>query len=689
VFAPAAHGAVIEVTNTTDNDPGSLRDAINQANVAASGDDEIVFQDGLTGLIRLTTGELPINPATAGERLTITGPGAANLSISGDANDNGPGPGDSRILNVAAASGAVRVSGLTLTEGRVAAASGGAVFNAAADGLTIANSVVSSSTADQGGGGIAGTGQLTVTGSTLSGNTATGTTSGGAIFLTGPGALTITDSDITGNSAASAGAVRHTASSTTIDGSTIEGNHAIAGSGGGIAATGPLTLTNSTVSGNTATAMGGGLYGSDDYEFRVTGSTITGNSAPSGGGVAVSAPDDKYAGHSVLARTTISGNHATAGPGGGIHLNAVEDDDRLAVTQSTISGNDATTAGGGISFAAIRGDVRVTTSTISGNSAPRGGGVAAGSQPEARVVGSKGAIAFDNSTVAANTATDSGGGFYLSQYDSPADPAVKTSVTLKLTSTLVADNTAGAAPNDADRVDTSTGGGLDLAFSLVEAPGDAPLFQSATHPSIVGTDPQLGALLANGGPTLTHAPATASPAVDKGFAPARPDVDQRGLTRTVDGSGVDNPVRGDGSDIGAVELQNPPVKPPDEPPPPEDLAPRAVVGKNKLAAKKTRNRVVRGTATDDNGVVRVEVAVVRKRNGRCASMRANGRFRRSTRCDVDPRFLAAQGTANWRFRARRRLKKGNYIVYARAVDTAGQVQSSFGAASVDPFRVGR
>jgi hypothetical protein len=150
----------------------------------------------------------------------------------------------------------------------------------------------------------------------------------------------------------------------------------------------------------------------------------------------------------------------------------------------------------------------------------------------------------------------------------------------------------------------------------------------------------------------------------------------------VDG-GIPNPTRGDGADIGSIELQNPPAAPP------PDATPSAVITRNRLAARKRKKRVVRGTARDDVGVSRVQVAIVRKANGRCASMRANGRFRPRRSCRVDPRFVAAQGTSNWRFRAPRRLKKGNYVVFARAVDNADQVQATFGAASIDPFRVGR
>ncbi len=84
----------------------------------------------------------------------------------------------------------------------------------------------------------------------------------------------------------------------------------------------------------------------------------------------------------------------------------------------------------------------------------------------------------------------------------------------------------------------------------------------------INTDPILGPLQNNGGPTLTHAPLSNSPAIDKGkdLGPIGPaytatGVDQRGSSRPVTYSvSITPPVGGDRSDIGAVELL-PGVKP--------------------------------------------------------------------------------------------------------------------------------
>ena len=73
--------------------------------------------------------------------------------------------------------------------------------------------------------------------------------------------------------------------------------------------------------------------------------------------------------------------------------------------------------------------------------------------------------------------------------------------------------------------------------------------------NILGEDPQLGALAANGGPTQTLKPSLTSPVLDKGIATAAFTADQRGLSRPFDIPTVTNTTTGDAADIGAVELQ--------------------------------------------------------------------------------------------------------------------------------------
>src|SRR5439155_23095239 len=70
-----------------------------------------------------------------------------------------------------------------------------------------------------------------------------------------------------------------------------------------------------------------------------------------------------------------------------------------------------------------------------------------------------------------------------------------------------------------------------------------------------------GALQDNGGPTFPCVPPPGNPVIDKGKNLATDSsnnsvlTDQRGLTRPVDYAAITNAAGGDGSEIGALELQ--------------------------------------------------------------------------------------------------------------------------------------
>jgi hypothetical protein len=68
-------------------------------------------------------------------------------------------------------------------------------------------------------------------------------------------------------------------------------------------------------------------------------------------------------------------------------------------------------------------------------------------------------------------------------------------------------------------------------------------------------DPKLGPLQNNGGPTWTRALLIGSPAIDQGTSDGL-ITDQRGRLRSVDNPAIANTTGGDGTDIGAFEVQS-------------------------------------------------------------------------------------------------------------------------------------
>ncbi|MEN3334441.1 MAG: hypothetical protein V7641_3806 [Blastocatellia bacterium] len=235
----AAMPLTFTVTNLDDSGPGSLRDAIDQANMNP-GPDVIDFQDELTGTITLTSGELFIT-----DDLTIIGPGIFSVTVSGNQ--------ASRVFEVLSGITVV-ISGLTISDGNVPGSSGGGILNNGT--LTLINMVLSGNSAINNGGGISNDGgTLTIFNSTLSGNS-TSNVGGG---VSNDGTLTLTNSTLSGNSTTSGGGLFNAENrAATIINSTLSGNSA--GTGGGIYNVGTVNVSFTTMSGNSAAGSGGGIY---------------------------------------------------------------------------------------------------------------------------------------------------------------------------------------------------------------------------------------------------------------------------------------------------------------------------------------------------------------------------------------------------------------------------------------------
>jgi CSLREA domain-containing protein len=110
-------------------------------------------------------------------------------------------------------------------------------------------------------------------------------------------------------------------------------------------------------------------------------------------------------------------------------------------------------------------------------------------------------------------------------------------------------NTIVAGNSDGDCVgsDDGSGSGVVSLGGNIDGDGTCNLIEASDQPN---TDPDLGPLADNGGPTETHLPNTGSPAIDLGLDDPCPGVDQRGAARPQDGDGNGTAT----CDVGAVEV---------------------------------------------------------------------------------------------------------------------------------------
>jgi predicted outer membrane repeat protein len=197
----------------------------------------------------------------------------------------------------------------------------------------------------------------------------------------------------------------------------------------------------------------------------------------------------------------------------------------LKIEDSTIADNSAFAGGGGIGF--FEEKATITATTITGNSVsfsdPAPFGYGGGIDLEG------GKFSLQDSIVAGNTAT--GNTF------SPSPPE--------------------AAPGR--DIFLYQGATLTASYSLIQhdTTGLAGLTLNSTD--ITGKSADLGPLRNNGGSTDTELPSSKSPVINAGKAFGL-KADQRGRRRTVNYPGVKKRHGSDGTDIGAVELQQPKKK---------------------------------------------------------------------------------------------------------------------------------
>jgi hypothetical protein len=282
-----------------------------------------------------------------------------------------------------------------------------------------------------------------------------------------------------------------------------------------IATSETVTISGLTIRNGHDDTTGGGIDNEIGATLTIANSTLSGNTAGSVNNPAVAGGGIFNSGTLTIVNSTVSANTAggISGRGGGIFTGGT-----LAIVNSTVSGNTAI-IGAGIDDGGAATTVTITNSTFSGNAASAYGGACFNAAT----------LQIANSTLSDNSAGVFGGGVLL------IGP-------LQIGNTILNRGASGANIDSFGAATvTSLGYNLssDNAGGHLTGPGDQ-----------INTDPVLGPLQDNGGPTFTHALLPGSPGINAGnpgFTPP-PFFDQRG-------PGFDRVANGR-IDIGSFEVQS-------------------------------------------------------------------------------------------------------------------------------------
>lgn len=286
-----SHAATFTVVTSSDAGAGSLRQALADA-AATPGSHIIRFVSGVSN-ITLTSGQLNV---------------PNGVTIDGDGNDDGTpdvtiSAGNASRVMAVDSNATAEIKGLIIQDGNTGIGGGG-IYIGSSSTVTLRNSTVqNNSDTGGGGGGIYGAtatlnlintlvrnntsssfgggvrivstgGKLDIQGSTVVGNTTTGTGAhGGGVQFGGTSGLRVVNSTISGNGALGAssfgGGLRITSGTSEVIHSTIVGNASTAsGGGGGVNASGNDTFINTLVAGNTS---GAGAAPAVAGAFQATG----------------------------------------------------------------------------------------------------------------------------------------------------------------------------------------------------------------------------------------------------------------------------------------------------------------------------------------------------------------------------------------------------------------------------------
>jgi predicted outer membrane repeat protein len=397
--------ATFTVTNTDDDGEGSLRWAIASAN-GNPGDDTVEFAASVTGTITLTSGELYIV-----DGIDINGPGRDVLTVSGglvSGQERGLG-GSTRVMQIGegrrrAPEGGghftASISGLTIADGasyydyggNLYFENGGGIFSYNTN-LVLEDMRFRGNVGANGGAvwfrseyDLAGDSTLVVRNTLFEGNYAL--YSGGAVaFEDSIGAASITGSTFTGNQASgnlnglqTRQWIRDRLAERTVPADHGRGQPA-SGSGGAIAVGDidhDLVVEDSLLSGN-AGFVGGGvaLLGAEGGTLQVRRSTLTGNFAYIGGGSFAADYFGPLRGEGesgpdfVLENSTISGNLALVGAGAALgYMDGTSADPAAVIVNATLQDNLALTGPSLVAFQLYSNDgsspVLVQNTSLSG-----------------------------------------------------------------------------------------------------------------------------------------------------------------------------------------------------------------------------------------------------------------------------------------------------------------------------------
>ncbi len=388
--------------------------------------------------------------------------------------------------------------------------------------------------------------------STFHDNSTTDTVSGwgGAVLAFDGAVVSIQDSTFNDNSASLGGGFYLFANTgqtnVTLSRSTVTDNVADGGSGGAfyVTSNSTLNLSEDTLYANAVTAVP--LPYNPDDPCPASGVEPTGN--PANGGAIYNN------GTTVLNASTLRQNRVTGGMGGFLHI--------CGAGESSIPGHGGLSTGGALYNAGV---TILSNSTLFANVARGGDGYSGVDGTRGQGMGGaicnlRGLLTMNSCTITQNAA-ESGFGGPAGQPNEAVGGGIMqaTAGASNVRNNLIADNRAlvriyTTSENDVVSPSDVFGAFASTGYNFVKVTSGSTGFSQPTD--IVGVDPKLdpAALEQNGGPTRTIALLPGSPVIDRGFSTGL-TVDQRGLPRPSNDPQLPDAVGGDGSDIGAFELQ--------------------------------------------------------------------------------------------------------------------------------------